>query len=117
MDGAFWKISIRVFDQKCGFNDVVRVDIMRDIDELCIRDDTEDHTFHDPHEGIGKAKVRGERYNHQMQRVYLDSNATTPMRPEVLAAMTPVLTEHFGNASSIHWYGQHAKSLIDDARK
>jgi cysteine desulfurase len=39
------------------------------------------------------------------------------MRPEVLAAMMPVFTEHFGNASSIHWYGQHAKSLIDDARK
>src|SRR6185369_7109863 len=52
-----------------------------------------------------------------MRRVYLDSNATTPMRPEVLAAMTPVFTEHFGNASSIHWFGQHAKSLVDDARK
>src|SRR6266567_108245 len=52
-----------------------------------------------------------------MRRVYLDSNATTPMRPEVVAAMMPVFTENFGNASSIHWYGQHAKSLIDDARK
>src|SRR5437870_12507045 len=52
-----------------------------------------------------------------MRRVYLDSNATTPMRPEVVAAMIPVFTENFGNASSIHWFGQHAKSLIDDARK
>src|SRR5213593_3922444 len=52
-----------------------------------------------------------------MRRVYLDSNATTPMRPEVVAAMMPVFTEHFGNASSIHWYGQNAKSLIDDARQ
>jgi len=52
-----------------------------------------------------------------MQRVYLDSNATTPMRPEVVAAMTPLFTEHFGNPSSIHWFGQHAKSLIDEARK
>src|SRR5258706_6886649 len=52
-----------------------------------------------------------------MQRVYLDSNATTPMRTEVLAAMIPVFTENFGNASSIHWFGQHAKALIDDARK
>ncbi len=51
-----------------------------------------------------------------MKRVYLDSNATTPMRPEVVAAMMPVFTEHFGNASSIHWFGQHAKALIDDAR-
>jgi cysteine desulfurase len=38
------------------------------------------------------------------------------MRPEVVAAMMPVFTEHFGNASSIHWFGQHAKALIDDAR-
>jgi cysteine desulfurase len=38
------------------------------------------------------------------------------MRPEVVAAMMPVFTEHFGNASSIHWFGQHAKTLIDDAR-
>ena len=52
-----------------------------------------------------------------MRRVYLDGNATTPMRPEVVAAMMPVFTEHFGNPSSIHWFGQHAKSLIDTARK
>src|SRR5262245_34888313 len=52
-----------------------------------------------------------------MRRVYLDSNATTPMRPEVLAAMAPVFTENFGNASSIHWFGQQAKAMIDDARQ
>ncbi|HYR41995.1 MAG TPA: cysteine desulfurase NifS [Terriglobia bacterium] len=52
-----------------------------------------------------------------MRRVYLDSNATTPMRPEVVAVMMPVFTEHFGNASSIHWFGQNAKLLIDDARQ
>jgi cysteine desulfurase len=39
------------------------------------------------------------------------------MRPEVVAAMMPVFVEHFGNASSIHWFGQNAKSLIDDARQ
>src|SRR5215470_2892097 len=52
-----------------------------------------------------------------MRRVYLDSNATTPMRPEVVAAMMPVFTENFGNASSIHWFGQTAKTMIDEARK
>src|SRR5439155_10157 len=41
----------------------------------------------------------------------------TPMRREVVGSMIPVFTENFGNASSIHWFGQHAKSLIDDARK
>src|SRR5207244_2861370 len=39
------------------------------------------------------------------------------MRPEVGTAMMPVFTEHFGNASSIHWFGQYAKALIDDARQ
>ena len=52
-----------------------------------------------------------------MKRIYLDSNATTPMRPEVSAAMIPIFSEAFGNASSIHWYGQQAKSLLDEARQ
>src|SRR5579884_2045484 len=52
-----------------------------------------------------------------MRRVYLDSNATTPMRPQVLTAMLPVFTEQFGNASSIHWFGQEAKALMDEARQ
>jgi len=39
------------------------------------------------------------------------------MRPEVVAAMMPVFSENFGNASSIHWFGQTAKALIDDSRK
>jgi cysteine desulfurase len=51
-----------------------------------------------------------------MQRIYLDSNATTPMRPEVVAAMIPVFTEDYGNPSSIHWFGQQAKALLDNAR-
>ncbi|HEX4996985.1 MAG TPA: cysteine desulfurase NifS [Terriglobia bacterium] len=52
-----------------------------------------------------------------MRRVYLDSNATTPMRPEVIARMLQVFTEDFGNPSSIHWYGQQAKTILDDARR
>jgi cysteine desulfurase len=52
-----------------------------------------------------------------MKRIYLDSNATTPMRPEVAAAMLPVFSEDYGNPSSIHWFGQQAKSLLDDARQ
>jgi cysteine desulfurase len=52
-----------------------------------------------------------------MRRIYLDSNATTPMRPEVAAAMLPIYSEDYGNPSSIHWFGQQAKSLLDDARQ
>jgi cysteine desulfurase len=52
-----------------------------------------------------------------MRRIYLDSNATTPVRPEVSAAMIPVFSGDFGNPSSIHWFGQQAKSLLDEARQ
>jgi cysteine desulfurase len=49
-------------------------------------------------------------------RVYFDHNATTPVDPAVLDVMTTILREEFGNASSVHHFGQRAKSLLDDAR-
>ena len=52
-----------------------------------------------------------------MRRVYLDNNATTPLAPEVFEAMKPYLLEDFGNASSIHWYGQRAKNAVEKARQ
>jgi cysteine desulfurase len=51
-----------------------------------------------------------------MKRIYLDHNATTPMRREVLSAMLPYLTEEYGNASSIHAYGQNARDAVEQAR-
>jgi len=51
-----------------------------------------------------------------MQRVYLDNNASTPVLPEVLAAMQPFYLEQFGNASSIHHFGQHARAAVEKAR-
>jgi cysteine desulfurase len=51
-----------------------------------------------------------------MQRVYLDNNATTPILPEVFEAMRPFYFEEFGNASSIHHYGQHARAAVEKAR-
>jgi cysteine desulfurase len=52
-----------------------------------------------------------------MDRIYLDNNATTPMAPEVFEAMRPCLTGQYGNASSIHWFGQQAKAAIEIARE
>src|SRR5215467_3514566 len=51
-----------------------------------------------------------------MRRVYLDNNATTPLLPEVFEAMQPFYLEEFGNASSIHRYGQHARAAVEKAR-
>ncbi len=46
----------------------------------------------------------------------MDANATTPLLPEVFEAMRPFWIEHFGNASSIHQQGQHARAAVDHAR-
>jgi cysteine desulfurase len=47
---------------------------------------------------------------------YLDHAATTPLRPEALAAMLPYLTEHFGNPSGSHAVARRAKAALEDAR-
>ncbi len=52
-----------------------------------------------------------------MRRVYLDNNATTPVLPEVLAAMQPWFGERFGNASSIHHHGQETRAAVERARE
>jgi cysteine desulfurase len=49
--------------------------------------------------------------------IYLDHAATTPLRPEVLAAMMPYLTDAFGNASSAHAFGRRARAALDEAHE
>lgn len=49
-------------------------------------------------------------------RVYLDHAATTPVDPAVLDAMLPYLRDDFGNASSLHSFGQRARAAVDQAR-
>lgn len=48
--------------------------------------------------------------------IYLDYAATTPVRPEVTAAMEPYLTTHFGNPSSVHSFGRKAATALEEAR-
>ncbi|MCK6641548.1 MAG: cysteine desulfurase [Bacteroidia bacterium] len=50
-------------------------------------------------------------------KVYFDNAATTPMDKEVVEAMLPVMTEHFGNPSSIHAWGRQTRAMIEQARK
>ena len=49
--------------------------------------------------------------------IYMDNHATTPIAPEVLDAMMPYLTTHFGNAASSHLYGTKAKDAVNKARQ
>jgi cysteine desulfurase len=50
------------------------------------------------------------------RRVYLDHNASTPVHPEVVAAMTPYFSDVFGNPSSVHGFGREARAAVDEAR-
>ncbi|HXN56232.1 MAG TPA: cysteine desulfurase family protein [Myxococcales bacterium] len=49
--------------------------------------------------------------------IYLDANATTPLHPEVLAAMLPLFRDNFANPSSVHAPGQAARAALDGARE
>lgn len=51
-----------------------------------------------------------------MPRIYLDHAATSPVDPDVLAAMLPYFSEHYGNASSLHSMGREAKEALENAR-
>jgi cysteine desulfurase len=53
----------------------------------------------------------------QARRVYLDNSATTPVDPRVAAAMARAVVETFGNASSVHGFGQQARAAMDRARR
>jgi cysteine desulfurase len=54
--------------------------------------------------------------NGSHMRVYFDYNATTPLAPEVAAAVARTSQDLFGNASSVHYFGQQAKAAVDEAR-
>ncbi len=52
-----------------------------------------------------------------MKKVYLDNASTTAIRPEVIAEMTKVLADDYGNPSSSHSYGRSSRNLVELARK
>ncbi|WP_262919272.1 aminotransferase class V-fold PLP-dependent enzyme [Niabella hibiscisoli] len=52
-----------------------------------------------------------------MERIYLDNAATTSLDKEVLDAMLPYMTTHFGNPSSIYSYGRETRLAVENARK
>jgi cysteine desulfurase len=54
--------------------------------------------------------------NDSLMRVYFDYNATTPLAPEVIEAVVRTTRDQFGNASSVHHFGQQAKGVLDEAR-
>jgi cysteine desulfurase len=52
-----------------------------------------------------------------MNRIYFDYAATSPVDPRVLEAMTPYFLKKFGNASSLHSFGQEAKEALEESRR
>jgi cysteine desulfurase len=63
------------------------------------------------------SRAANRKLKENMKRVYLDNNATTQLAPEVFEAMRPYWLEDYGNASSIHWFGQRAKAAMEKARE
>jgi cysteine desulfurase len=53
----------------------------------------------------------------RMQKIYLDYNASTPLAPEVVDAMQPLLNDYYGNPSALHWAGKSVKALLHKARE
>jgi cysteine desulfurase len=65
-----------------------------------------------------RARVGGAGTNFMaIRRVYLDNSATTPVDSRVAAAMWRAVVETFGNASSVHGFGQQARAAVDRARR
>lgn len=55
--------------------------------------------------------------NREEPRIYFDHASTTPLDQEVLDVMLPFLKSNFGNASSVHWFGQVAAVAVENARR
>lgn len=64
-----------------------------------------------PYQGLNSKKS-----DNLMKRIYLDNSATTKVSKEVLDAMLPYFTEHYGNPSSLHSMGQEANVAVENAR-
>lgn len=53
----------------------------------------------------------------KMERIYLDHAATSPVHPEVIQVLTETMQNHYGNPSSIHYFGRDARQVVDLARE
>jgi cysteine desulfurase len=51
-----------------------------------------------------------------MKKIYFDYNASTPLAPEVVDAMQPLLKDYYGNPSALHWAGKPVKDILHNAR-
>ncbi|MEH7417936.1 cysteine desulfurase family protein [Neobacillus drentensis] len=52
-----------------------------------------------------------------MEKIYLDYNASTPLAPEVVDTMQPLLTDFYGNPSALHWAGKPVNEILQNARE
>lgn len=57
------------------------------------------------------------REERNMEKIYMDYNASTPLAPEVLSAMQPLLQDYYGNPSALHWSGKPVKEFLHKARE
>ena len=79
-------------------------------------EDRSDPAGSGPAELTPTAGPSGRSPDSKPMRIYCDHNGGTPLREEVLGAMLPFLREHYGNASSVHTLGSHARCAVEAAR-
>ncbi|MCU1327330.1 MAG: aminotransferase, class [Bryobacterales bacterium] len=111
-----------------GLPDLVRRDLVGDIDQMRFRADAQDDALHGANIVIRLTEIGEQRndgafhFGSQLNwklalHCYFDHNATTPVAPEVLRGLQDIMAEVYGNASSIHYYGQAAKRHLEGARR
>jgi len=122
------KAGVRLAQCERGLSDVERLNLVGDIDQSGIRADSQDDALHGSDVVVGEAEIgeKGDerRTGHDLavkwayvRHSYFDYNATGPVAPVVLRSLAESLSEVYGNASSIHYFGQGARQRVEAARR
>ena len=117
--GLLREVAIRLRDQERGLGDFVGAHLVADVHDARGGRNPRMTPFMTPDVVVGESEIGGQGDDgplleyRKVQHFYFDHNATTPVSPEVLEAMVPCLDQVYGNASSIHHFGQIAKQRLE----
>ena len=128
VNGPFREIAPGLREQITALRNLEWFHLVTDIHNARVRRDPRNHTFHSAHIVVAQPEIRQQRNDRHLSKVkngkiqgnvpaYFDHNATTPVDPRVLETFTETARDVYGNASSIHHFGQAAKQRLEGARR